>query len=210
MSWNRGDHVAVRSRPQGYVGYTFPAIVVRDSPDLIVLFQPAGTVCKRRGGERGGPNGRNMVRWDRSYTDVAAESSTLHTWVPDDPFWVIRHWDGAGLEGWYINLAEPWRRTAIGFDTLDQILDVVVSPDRSSWRWKDEDELAWSVAHGMHPASDAAQIRGNGLAALDRMAANLPPFQKDWSALEPDDGWPVPALQAGWELIEDGSGGGGP
>ena len=34
------------------------------------------------------------------------------------------------------------------------------------------------------------------------MRTALPPFQEDWSDLEPDPDWPVPVLTAGWELIE--------
>jgi hypothetical protein len=187
----------------GDVSYTFPAIVVRDSPDLVALFQPPGTRCKRRSGVRGGPNGRNMVTWDGSYVDVVTDSSTIHAWVPDDAFWVIRDWTGAEYEGWYINLAEPWKRTAIGFDTADQILDVVVEPDRSSWRWKDEDEVAWAVQHGRYAPEVADQIRRHAHEALARMATALPPFHEGWSDLEPDGAWPMPVLPAGWELIDE-------
>jgi hypothetical protein len=77
MSWPRGASVVLRSRPQGTVGYTFPAIVVRDSPELIVLFQPSGTTCKRRHGSRG-PKGRNMLVWDGSYVDVVFDQATMH------------------------------------------------------------------------------------------------------------------------------------
>jgi hypothetical protein len=68
--WDRGSQVVVRSRPSGGGGYTFPAIVVCDSAEAIALFQPAGTVCKRRRGPRGGPTGRNLLSWDGSYENV--------------------------------------------------------------------------------------------------------------------------------------------
>ena len=42
---------------------------------------------------------------------------------------------------WYVNLQEPFRRTAGGVDTADQLLDLVRTKD-GEWRWKDEDELA--------------------------------------------------------------------
>jgi hypothetical protein len=29
----------------------------------------------------------------------------------------------------YVNLEDPWRRTAIGFDSWDHVLDVAVAPD---------------------------------------------------------------------------------
>ena len=54
---------------------------------------------------------------------------------------------------WYVNLEEPLRRTAIGFDTLDHELDVIVELD-GSWRWKDEDDLAEAIRRGVIPAED--------------------------------------------------------
>ena len=50
------------------------------------------------------------------------------------PTWVFE-------SGWYVNLQEPFGRTAEGVDTADQLLDLVRTRD-GDWRWKDEDELA--------------------------------------------------------------------
>ena len=201
MPWERGAHVAVRSRPEGAVGYTFPAIVVCDTRELMALYQPSGSVCKRRNGERGGPNGRNMVSWDGSYADVTVTTSTLHVWTPDDPYWVIRTWSGSRYDGWYINLADPWRRTPIGIDTLDRILDVVVSPDRSSWRWKDEDELTWSVEQGRYTAEQAETFVRDGLEAIERMRSDRLPFNLEPFDLDPDPAWSLPALADGWDRV---------
>ena len=44
--------------------------------------------------------------------------------------------------GWYVNFQEPYRRTERGIETMDLALDIIAEPDRSSWRWKDEDEFA--------------------------------------------------------------------
>jgi predicted RNA-binding protein associated with RNAse of E/G family len=202
MSWPRGASVAVRSRPQGNVGYTFPATVVRDTLEWVVLFQPSGTTCKRRQGSRGGPNGRNLLVSDSSYVDVVSDRATFHAWVPDDHYWVIRRWTGSGFEGWYINLAAPWHRTAIGFDTLDQILDVEVADDLSSWRWKDEDELAWAVQTGRCTRREAEDIRRHGEEAVARMTTRSMPFHEAWPDLEPDPGWSVPSLPTGWERVD--------
>ena len=46
------------------VSTVWPWTVVRDTPEGIVLYLPPGTVGKQRTGERGGPRGRLMVRWD--------------------------------------------------------------------------------------------------------------------------------------------------
>src|SRR5689334_16798484 len=99
MTWAPGSNVVVRSRPDGAVGYCFPAIVVADGATKTVLFQPEGTVCKRRSGTRGGPQGRNLVAWDGKHRDVSVERSTVHLHLAGDPFWIIRGWDDAGLAG---------------------------------------------------------------------------------------------------------------
>jgi hypothetical protein len=33
--------------------------------------------------------------------------------------------------GWYFNLQTPLRRSTVGFDLWDQLLDIVVRPDRT-------------------------------------------------------------------------------
>ena len=56
------------------------------------------------------------------------------------------------LRCWYVDLQEPLRRTTLGFDTMDHLLDIVISPDQSAWRWKDEDEFEEAVVlEHIHP-----------------------------------------------------------
>jgi hypothetical protein len=187
----------MRSRPAGAVGYCFPAVVVADTDELVALYQPSGTVCKRRSGSRGGPRGRSLIAWDGTYVDAVFRDMAMHVWVPGDAFWVIRRWAGTSFEGWYINLADPWTRTAIGFDYVDHILDIVATPDRSSWQWKDEDELDWAVESSQYSRRAADEIRARGLEAVARMEEGLPPFH-DWSELKPEARWPVPSLPEDW------------
>jgi hypothetical protein len=199
MSWPRGAEVTVRSRPGGAIGYCFPAVVVADEASRTVLFQPVGTVCKCRGGSRGGPQGRSLLEWDGTHRDIAVGRTTVHVHLAGDPFWVIRGWDRGAPTGWYINLAAPWTRFALGFDTEDHTLDVVVADDRSSWRWKDEDELAWMVQRGAYSAEHADAIRRNGEAAIARLERREAPFDDgSWSALSIDVKWPRPSLPAAW------------
>jgi predicted RNA-binding protein associated with RNAse of E/G family len=75
--------------------------------------------------------------------------------------------------GWYVNLEATWRRTTIGFDTQDLVLDVTVADDLSSWAWKDEDELAWSVSVGKYSPQQAEQIRGEGVRVMQALEARL-------------------------------------
>jgi hypothetical protein len=202
MTWSRGEHVIWRSRPDDVVGFTFPAIVVEDSDDIIALFQPTGAICKRRSGTRGGPSGRNMVSWDGSHVDWTFDKpSTIRLHVPSSGFELIRSWTGESYEGWYINLVEPWTRTRRGFDTWDRILDVVADDDMTSWHWKDEDELAWAVDRGAITTEEAERFRAEGLRAIELMRTRRFPFDADWSRFAPDSSWPIPVLPEDWDVV---------
>lgn len=124
--------MTVRGRPHRGIGYTFPAIVISDTRELIALFQPSGTICKAMGGPRGGPGGRYLLEWDGTHKDVVFSLNTVHVHVPGDGYWVVRQWNGTAHVGWFVNLAAPWTRTPIGFDTLDHKLDIEVADDLSA------------------------------------------------------------------------------
>ena len=80
------------------------------------------------------------------------------------------------FEGFYVNLQDPLRRTRIGFDTTDHLLDALVEPDRSAWRWKDEDELAEAVERGLFSLAQAEGFRAEGERAVRRIVDGEPPF----------------------------------
>ncbi len=106
------------------------------------------------------------------------------------PDWSVRHW--------YVNLQNPLRRTAMGFDTVDHVLDAIVEPD-GSWRWKDQDELEKVVRRGIFSSDEAMDFRAEGERAVRRLRDGEPPFDRDWTAWRPDPSWPVPQLPAGWD-----------
>lgn len=143
-----GTTAVWRSIHDGYVGCTIPAVVVCDDEDAIALYQPPGVTCKVRTGRRGGPTGRLMLPdgWDGGYRDRHWIGSSVRVHFLKPGYSIVRGWDAerAQFSGWYVNLELPWRRSRIGYDTRDLILDVTIAEDRSSWSWKDEDELAWS------------------------------------------------------------------
>jgi predicted RNA-binding protein associated with RNAse of E/G family len=59
------------------------------------------------------------------------------------------------------------------------VLDVVVEPDLS-WRWKDEDEFAWSQEVGLISPAEAAAIRAEGLRAIEAIERRGWPYQDGW------------------------------
>ena len=113
-------------------------------------------------------------------------------------------WRGAEREfvGWYGDLQTPLTRTAVGFDTVDHVLDVVITPDRS-WSWKDEDEFAVVQLRGLISPSDAAGIRGEGERVIAALEQNTWPFAAGWELWQPDASWPLPVLPDGWDQGAD-------
>jgi hypothetical protein len=120
---------------------------------------------------------------------------------PDVPYGVLRLFNSDGSpERWYVNLQEPLRRTAIGFDTADRLLDVLVEDD-GTWRWKDEEHLEEAVRRGLVTAEQASELRRDGERAIDRIRRREPPLDRDWDSWLPDPSWPAPELPPGWDRV---------
>ncbi len=112
-------------------------------------------------------------------------------------------WDGVTGEFlcWYINLQEPLRRTPVGFDSMDLALDIVISPDCSMWRWKDEDEFAEMIGLGLLSPSEAQAIRAEGEKVIQLAESNQPPFCDGWETWSAPDEWQIPEFPADWDQI---------
>lgn len=185
-----GAPVVLRSVFDDHVGAAFPAVVVADDEVCVAVFQPAGTSVVTRTGRRGGPHGRNMYPGGfdgghevRSWTGCGV--LRVHRW--GDPWSVWRWRDGhTWRPGCYVNLEEPWRRTTIGFDSQDWILDLVIDGAGVA-TWKDDVELDWCAQVGSVTAEHAARVRRSGGQALAAFRAGEVPFAVDW------DRWPVDA-----------------
>lgn len=89
-------------------------------------------------------------------------------------------------------------RTPIGFDYLDQLLDIEIAPNLSGWRWKDEDEFAQAIANGSITPENAETIRAEGEAVIAALNPRRPPFDEPWSQWRPDPHWTLPGLPEGW------------
>jgi predicted RNA-binding protein associated with RNAse of E/G family len=74
------------------------------------------------------------------------------------------------------------------------VLDVLIPPDRSSWQWKDEDELSQAVDEGLFTEEEAARFRAAGERAVEQILLREPPFDEDWEGWRPDPAWGTPRL----------------
>lgn len=103
---------------------------------------------------------------------------------PEDAFSTYIMWKSRTreLSCWYINLQEPVRRTSFGIDTLDNILDIVVSPDMTQWNWKDTDEFEEAQKLGLYSKEKARQIWAEGEKQYDCYQARLSKSPRLFSA----------------------------
>jgi hypothetical protein len=182
----------------GQVRRASPHVVVRDDGDLVVLHIPVGATAKTAVTD-GLASGPIRGQADRTWT---LQDLTWHTYRV---LRMIRFGAGHSLElfwheddsfaGWYVNLQEPLRRSPVGFDTDDLVLDIWVEPD-GTWRWKDQEELEIAVELGRFTPDEAEAIREEG----ERVIAARP-WPTGWENWRPDPSWPVPELPEGWDVV---------
>ncbi|GAA4832333.1 DUF402 domain-containing protein [Kitasatospora terrestris] len=99
---------------------------------------------------------------------------------------------------WYVNFEKPYRRRpGLGIDTLDLCLDLVVAPDLSAHRWKDEDEYVQVRRLGLVDDPTHREVERGRERATAMIAERTGPFAGGWSRWEPDPHWPLPTLPAG-------------
>ncbi|HEX3590268.1 MAG TPA: DUF402 domain-containing protein [Pseudonocardiaceae bacterium] len=121
------------------------------------------------------------------------DTTLVSRFASGDHFSVHRFLSGGPAE-WYVNFERPYRRTPIGIDTFDLLVDLVVSPDLSSHRWKDEDEYAQGRRLGLIDDATHAHVDHARERVLGLLAAAEGPFAEDWSGFRPEPHWPLPVL----------------
>lgn len=185
---------------RGRVWTAMPVIVVQDTPSLIVLYLCPGTRWKLPAGE----NFLNLLQaGDWQLRDVIATNGGLYL-IPPGEAYAVRTMGGLGgrdIDGWYVNLQEPVRRTGLGFDFMDHALDIVVAPDLSEWRWHDEDELREAQELGLFSARLVSQIRATGERIVEQIEARSFSITDGWDKWLPPPEWSVPDLPTGWEEV---------
>jgi len=199
--WVSGQSATLRG-VGNKVFWAYPTIVVQDLPELIVLYMPAGVVGKDADhkptpAELLTPEKINIAdcRWER--TDV------LFLIVPGDSFSTYLMWKTGTkkINCWYINLQEPIRRTRIGFDTMDHMLDIVIQPDMTEWKWKDDDEFAEAQKVGVYSREKAREIWVEGERAVRLVTTERRSLYEEWRQWESDPEWGIPELSHLWDKI---------
>ena len=116
--------------------------------------------------------------------------------LPDTYFSVMLRFRETGqLFMWYVNFERPYRRTAIGIDTSDLIVDLVIEPD-GTYRWKDEDEYRQGRRLGIVGDTDHAAVEQAREQAVAMFEERTGPFEEQWVSWRRDPNWTVPTLPA--------------
>lgn len=209
MTWSPGETVVVQEVWRDRVWSARPMTVVHDHGAAVALWFPKGTCWKapttpptrKREATRGERFAASLALADWTYVDAVWDFSALMLMREADWHSVRVAWlDDGEHWGWYVNLEEPYRRTAHGFETMDLMLDVIIDPDRS-WRWKDEEELQEAVEAGLFTPQQAKAIRHEGERVLERVEAWTEPFNEGWEEWRPDSSWPMPSVPEGWDRL---------
>jgi Protein of unknown function (DUF402) len=196
VHWSPGDVALFRFIRYGKVRHASPRLVVQDEDDLVVLHLPLGTPVKVPISDGRPIRGQADRDWElRDHSWHTSSQLTLIQWDRAHCIEVLWNGETGAFAGWYVNLQEPLRRSPLGFDTDDLVLDIWVQPD-GTWRWKDEDELEEAVRLGRFTPEDAREIRAEGECVV---AAQ--PWPTGWEDWQPDPHWEPPRLPVGWDVI---------
>ncbi len=195
--WRPGQVIVRREVWHGRVWSGVPVIVVEDLPDRLALYLPEGAPFGFPDGRW--PGGRHP--WHGREAWHGHGVLMLHR--PDDAYAVWLFWEGPErhFSCWYVNLQAPYRRTAVGIDTLDHELDLW-SADGRTWHFKDEELLDVRVAEGRYSQDEARAIRELGSRLQDELSDGRRWWDPCWADWQPDPGWPVPALAPRWDRAE--------
>lgn len=197
-----GDAVIVREVLKGRCWTTRVLRVVRDDDALLALYLMDGSPMMCPVGDQGAFDRTSLARGVRFEMRRWQGTNALLLARPGEPWSTRVMWNAATGEhqGFYVNIEEPMRRTRLGFDTMDDELDLVVQPDRR-WAWKDEDVFARWVGSGLYDAADVQRIRTAAARAEDMVTAWRAPLCDGWETWRPPRDWRPPQLPAAWNVV---------
>ncbi|MFR9779796.1 DUF402 domain-containing protein [Micromonospora sp. MS34] len=199
MIFTPGQVITRRYRRGDRCTWAQPMRVLADDDRGLLLWHPVGSDVARLVDADG------RTQHDVTIDRMREPRLTVQTWTEYDilvlmppaaahsVWWFFRDGDFAG---WYVNLETPCTRRPDGVDTSDQLLDIVVSPERR-WEWKDTDEFEARIGHPLYlDRATAAAVRREGERLVELIEAGAYPFDGTHIDFRPDPAWPLLRLPA--------------
>jgi len=205
--WQPGEMIAWRGIDRGRIWHLQPTILVKDSPDEIVLALLPGTECMAEESyPQGKKNGRR--RWDFINRDWHLAKYTWKTnrllllFEPEKYYSTVLFWNDSSHEFlcYYINFQLPFKRHDCALDTLDLDLDIVIHPD-FTYEWKDVDDYQKAISHGIILPEWVQEIDVATSEIMDRLEKRRYPFDGSSLNWRPAESWLPPKLPANWDKI---------
>ena len=186
--FERGRTVAIREVCAGKVWTSRPVVVIEDSADQFVSYLRPGTMIDYPVGAEHGED--TFAKWMSGEWSLAPREFRAPGMLRIAPVGAAYEvfgfvTDEAGIISWYVNFERPLVRTAYGFETLDETLDLIVAADLTAWERRDEDELELATEMGVYSVEQAARIVqtcSEVEAALERGEA---PWSQRWCGWTP-------------------------
>ena len=151
-------------------------IVLCDEPAVIAIYTPPATPAMIAASPAGERLRLPPQHWSLAEAATPADRHFVAVHSPGTQHSVLSIWDTSWkLLHYYINLESDLVRTDAGFEYEDHFLDVIVEPDLSVWRWKDEDELQEAVIRGLVTEAQAVEFYAEGKRAVDRLVRETTP-----------------------------------
>jgi hypothetical protein len=199
--WQPGQAVVLRYiTTGGRIELCWTCRVVEDSAELLALFIAAGSPYKGSP-KKSAAEKRRAPAPPLPPDEYVWRHDALRILLPGRAHSVSLFWTQDGgtrrLFKYFVNMEEPFRRTAVGVDTQDHTIDIEVTP-ALEWRWRDEDELTSHVAHGFYTPELAAAARAEGDAAIAAILRREHPCVR-WAEWTPPAGWRTPGFADGWD-----------
>jgi hypothetical protein len=197
LSWSPGDTIVLRQVWRHRPLFAVPCVVVSDEPGLLVTYLSEGAPF---GSVPGWPRPDGIHPWAARGSWQGHGALMLRR--PGDRYsiWVFWHGEEREFACWYVNLEQPYRRSAIGIDSLDHELDLW-SEDGATWHLKDEEGVKECVAHGRFDEQEADRIWADAAAFQAEYARDGPWWDLASAEWTPSADLGTPSLPEGWALV---------
>ncbi|MEQ7009356.1 DUF402 domain-containing protein [Actinopolymorpha sp. B17G11] len=194
-----GSVAVRRDMFRGKVRSAWPTRVVHDTGEEVAWVCWSGAELTANTNWRSGDDSQRRLAekasgdWSLG-TSVFRDGSILGFQLADVWFSVLLLFQPSGeLAIWYVNFEQPYRRTPIGIDTCDHIIDLVFDLD-GTHEWKDVDDYAYGRRLGLVTDAQHTEIERAKDQAFAMFEKRTGPFDEKWLSWRRDPAWPLPVL----------------